>query len=102
MVANLPTKSSHTWLPAWVKIRVRGTGRLGPNLIHKDKPNPNFDPIIFIGIFFYLLYPLAVFSGLAQTKCLQYQFRQLAQTFLLAYFTTFAQNFALKLVYKKN
>ena len=48
--------------------------RLGPNLNHKDKPNPNFDPIIFTGLFFYLLYPSAVFSSLAQTKCLQYQY----------------------------
>ena len=64
MVANLPVKSSHTRLLVWVKIRVWGVPvgyRLGPNLNHKDKPNPNFDPIIFIGSFFYLLNPLAVF-----------------------------------------
>ena len=75
MVADLPVKSSHTWLPVWVKIRLGGTGKLGSNLDHKDKPNPHVDPIIFMGLFFYLLYPLTVFSSLAQTKCLQYQYR---------------------------
>ena len=76
MVANLSVKSLHTWLLVWVKIKGLGVPvgyRLGPNLNHKDKPNPNFDSIIFIGLFFYLLNPLAVFSSLARTKCLQYQ-----------------------------